>query len=263
MERFEGRTVVVTGACGGIGEAIVRAFDAAGANLAICDVRAPELSALRDSLASPSRIEARPVDVTDAGAAASFCAAVAERFGGINVLVNTVGVVDNMGDVETLTIDTWDRTLAINLTSAFLMAKFVVPWMKGRPGAVIANISSVSGLANQQDAMAYSVTKAGLISMTKSEAIDLAPFGIRAVAICPGSVSTPLVDRAIELTAERLGRTPAEQRREWESQYPSQRFTTPAEVADLTRYLCSDRAANITGAAVVIDGGLTAVLPER
>lgn len=174
-----------------------------------------------------------------------------------------MGVVDNMGDVETLETDVWRRSIEINLTSAFLMAKHAVPLMRARGGGVIANISSVSGLANQAGAMVYSVTKAALISLTKSEAIDLAPHGIRAIAICPGSVSTPLVDRAIELTAEKLGRDPAEQRREWESQYPSGRFSTPEEVADLTLFLCSERAANITGAAVIIDGGLTAVLPER
>jgi NAD(P)-dependent dehydrogenase (short-subunit alcohol dehydrogenase family) len=136
--------------------------------------------------------------------------------------------------------------------------------MLKRGGAgVIVNLSSVSGFANQASAMVYSVTKAGLISLTKSEAIDLAGYGIRAVAICPGSVSTGLVDRAIELTAERLGRDPAAQRSEWESQYPSGRFSTPGEVAELTLFLSSDRASNITGAAFVIDGGLTALLPER
>jgi NAD(P)-dependent dehydrogenase (short-subunit alcohol dehydrogenase family) len=168
-----------------------------------------------------------------------------------------------MGDVESLPTSVWDRSIAINLTSAFLMAKHCVPLLKRKPHSVIVNLSSISGMANQADAMVYSVTKAALISLTKSEAIDLARYGIRAVAICPGSVSTTLVDRAIELTAASTGREPSEQRRIWESQYPTGRFTTPEEVADLTLFLSSDRARNITGSAIVIDGGITAVLPER
>jgi meso-butanediol dehydrogenase/(S,S)-butanediol dehydrogenase/diacetyl reductase len=130
-------------------------------------------------------------------------------------------------------------------------------------GGSIINISSVSGMANQAEAMVYSVTKAGLISLTKSEAIDLAKYNIRANTICPGSVETPLLDQAIELTARDGGRTFEDQRRIWESQYPSRRFSKPRDISELALFLCSERAANITGASFVVDGGLTALLPER
>lgn len=125
------------------------------------------------------------------------------------------------------------------------------------------NIASISGLANQAKAMAYSVTKAGMISLTKSQAIDLAQHNIRANAICPGSVETSLVDQAAELTAKETNRTVEETRRDWESQYPTGRFSRPGEVADLAAFLCSDRASNITGASMVVDGGMMALLPER
>ena len=111
--------------------------------------------------------------------------------------------------------------------------------------------------------MVYSVAKAGLISLTKSEAIDLAKYGIRANAISPGSVDTPLLDAAIDFAAEQFERNADEQRQVWQSQYPTQRFTSPQEIADLALFLCSRRAANITGANFVVDGGLTALLPER
>ena len=168
-----------------------------------------------------------------------------------------------MGDVEELTLSTWNRTLAINLTSAFLMAKYTVPHMKRRRGGAIVNISSVSGMANQVGAMAYSITKAGLISLTKSEGIDLALHNIRAKVICPGSVETPLLHPAIRLTVEEGGRTIEEQRQLWLSQYPTLRFSKPKDIAELALFLCSERATNITGASFVVDGGLTALLPER
>jgi NAD(P)-dependent dehydrogenase (short-subunit alcohol dehydrogenase family) len=264
MEDLEGKVALVTGACGGIGAAVARRFASAGADLALCDVRADPLAALADELSSQgTSVHHAAVDVTDEPAVRAFCTSVSVAFGGLDVLVNTVGVVDDVGSVLTLPTDGWHRSIAVNLTSAFLMAKHAVPLMGGRAGAVIANLSSVSGLANQADAMVYSVTKAGLISLTKSEAIDLAPLGIRAVAICPGSVETSLVEQAIEQMARSTSRTVDEQRRIWEAQYPTGRFSTPEEVADLTLFLCSERARNISGAAVVIDGGLTAVLPER
>ena len=264
MERYDGRIVLVTGACGGIGAAISRRFAAAGASLALCDIREQELDQLSDELTSVgTTVHRAMVDVTDESSVSSFCRSVGSDLGGLDVLINTVGVVDDVGSVVDLPSAGWDRSIAVNLTSAFLMAKHSVPLMDGRDGAVIANISSVSGLANQADAMVYSVTKAGLISLTKSEAIDLAPRGIRAVAICPGSVETALVEQAILQMAKTTGISPAEQRRTWESQYPAARFSTPEEVADLTLFLCSDRARNVTGSATIIDGGLTALLPER
>jgi NAD(P)-dependent dehydrogenase (short-subunit alcohol dehydrogenase family) len=264
MEDFAGKVVLVTGACGGIGAAIARRFASAGASLALCDVRVGPLGALAAELSSDGvAIHHAAVDVTDEPAIRAFCDSISVAFGRLDVLVNTVGVVDDVGSVLSLPSEGWQRSIAINLTSAFLMAKHAVPLMGGRHGGVIANLSSVSGIANQADAMVYSVTKAGLIALTKSEAIDLAPIGIRAVAICPGSVETPLVEQAIVQMARSSDRTPDEQRRIWEAQYPTGRFSTPEEVAELTLFLCSDRARNISGSAVIIDGGLTAVLPER
>ena len=112
--------------------------------------------------------------------------------------------------------------------------------------------------------MVYSVTKAGLLSLTRSEAIDLAKYGIRANAISPGSVETPLLGKQ-RLTKQRNCLTvPKTNSWEvWRSQYPTQRFTSPQEIAELALFLCSERATNITGANFVIDGGLTALLPER
>jgi len=264
MEDYKGKVVVVTGACGGIGSVIARMFAQAGASLGICDIRQEKLDQLAGDLErSRTQVYSAPVDVTDQKHVHKFCEEAARSLGGIDYLVNTVGIVDNMGDVEDLSLETWNSTLAVNLSSAFLLAKFSVPHMKTKGGGAIVNISSVSGMANQLGVMVYSVTKAGMISLTKSEAIDLARYNIRANSICPASVETPMLHEAAGLVGKETGRTPEEQWQYWASQYPTQRFTKPKEIAELALFLCSDRAANITGASFVIDGGLTALLPER
>ena len=263
-EDFSGQVVVVTGACGGIGEAIARSFASAGAKVALCDTRAEELDSLTETLRGEDAVVlGRVLDVTDGDGVNGFCSSVAQNLGAINHLINTVGVVDHVGDVVELSLTAWNGVLSTNLTSAFLMAKYSVPHMISAGGGSIVNIASVSAFANQLGAMAYSVSKAGLVSLTKSEAIDLARHNIRANAICPGSVYTPLVDKAIVLTAKETGRTSEETRADWESQYPTGRFSYPQEVAGMTMFLCSPLAENITGGSIVVDGGLTALLPER
>jgi len=264
MEDHTGSNVIVTGACGGIGEAIVRSFAASGAGVAIADVLTDELSALAAELRDQGvNVYSESVDVTDDSAVKLFCSSSVNSLGTVNQLINTVGSVDNMGDVIGLTPEVWEATLCTNLTSAYLTARHTVPLMIKCGGGSIVNIASVSGMANQPGAMAYSVTKAGMLALTRSEAIDLARYNIRANSICPGSVETALVEQAISLTASETNRSLDETRHDWESQYPTGRFSKPEEVAELTLFLCSQRASNITGSSFVIDGGLTALLPER
>ena len=263
MENYENKVVIITGACGGIGEAIAEKFAAAEATLALCDIRRDELSHTAEKCREVgATVHSDTVDVADEAAVRDFCETVAQTFGTIDCLINTVGIVDCPGDVEELSLSMWDQTISVNLTSAFLMAKYSVPYIKQQGGAIL-NIASVSGLANQENAMVYSVTKAGMLSLTRSEAIDLAKYGVRANAISPGSVETPLLEAAVDQAAQLFSRTKDEQWQVWRSQYPTQRFTSPQEIAELALFLCSERATNITGANFVIDGGLTALLPER
>lgn len=111
--------------------------------------------------------------------------------------------------------------------------------------------------------MAYSVSKAGMIALTRSLAIDFASRNIRANSVCPGSVDTHLVQKAAELVAAEDGRTPDQVERDWKSQYPNGRFSTPQEIADACAFLLSDSSSAISGTALVVDGGLMALLPER
>ena len=263
MEKYATKVVVLTGAGGGIGSEIALKFARANARIALCDIRSETLNeTVARCEEAGSEVYSKVVDLGDEAQCKLFCGDVQQAFGTIDVLVNTVGIVDSPGDVEELSTAMWQKTLQINLTSAFLMAKYAVPHMKVRGGAIL-NIASISGLANQEQAMAYSVSKAGLLSLTRSEAIDLARYKIRANAISPGSVDTPLLHEAVREAGIRSGRSTEAQWRVWQEQYPTQRFTQPNEVAELALFLCSERAANITGANLTIDGGLTALLPER
>ena len=263
MENYKNKVVIITGACGGIGEVVAEKFATAEATLALCDIRRDELSHIAEKCRQVgATVYSEAIDVADEAPVRSFCETVAQTFETIDCLINTVGIVDCLGDVEELSLSMWDRTISVNLTSAFLMAKCSVPHIKQQGGAIL-NIASVSGLANQEEAMVYSVTKAGLLSLTRSEAIDLAKYGIRANAISPGSVETPLLEAAVDQAAQLFNRTKEEQWQVWRSQYPTQRFTSPQEIAELALFLCSERATNITGTNFVIDGGLTALLPEQ
>lgn len=264
MESYKGKVVVITGACGGIGGAISRKFGEAGASLGLCDLREHDLEGLSGELSkSGVTVHSSVADVANENQIREFCDGIVQTLGGIDCLVNIVGIIGGMGDVEELSLSVWNETLATNLTSAFLTAKYSVPHMRRRGKGSIINTSSISAFANQPAAMVYSVTKAGLNALTKSEAIDLAKHHIRANAICPGSVDTPGLVGAAKLMADETGRTLEEQWGMWTSQYPTQRFSKPDEIAELALFLGSDRASNITGASFVIDGGITALLSER
>ena len=152
VEDYTGRVVVVTGAGGGIGSRIAFQFACAGATLALCDVRREELDAAETACraAGCDKLFASVVDVADAAAVEEFCRSTAEALGGgIDCLINTVGIVDCFGDAEELPLDEWERVMRVNVTSALLTAKYSVPLMRQRGGGAIINISSASGLANQ------------------------------------------------------------------------------------------------------------------
>lgn len=225
VEDYTGQVVVVTGAGGGIGSRIAVRFASAGAALALCDQRPEELATTEKECraAGCDRLFASTMDVADELAVKEFCRDTAKALGGVDCLINTVGIVDCFGDVEELPIEEWERVMRVNVTSAFLTAKFTVPLMRNRGGGAVINVSSASGLANQRKAMVYSVSKAALISLTKSEAIDFAQDNIRANAILPGSVDTPLLDTVSKLEAERNSRTQQEQLDYWSSDYPTKR----------------------------------------
>lgn len=240
MSRLVGRTAIVTGGGSGIGRAICQRFAAEGASVVVADIvgdRAEEVAA---------EIGGRAVqaDVKVAADVARMVAA-AER---VDVLVNNAGY-GTANDLLTIDEEAWDDEVAMNLKAAFLCSKAVLPGMIERGGGVIVNIASVNGMAFFANEP-YSAAKAGMINLTRSMAARYGPQGIRAVAIAPGTIRTPLWQ-------ERVDKEPAifERLVRW---YPLRRVGEPEDIAAAAAFLASDDASWITGEVLRVDGGLLA-----
>ncbi len=240
MTRFDNLSVLVTGGGSGIGRAICRRFASEGASVLVADIvgeSAEEVAELIGGAAVQG-------DVTVAADVARMVAA-GNR---IDVLVNNAGggMADDMLEIDE---EAWEHEIALNLKSAFLCSKAVLPGMIERGGGVIVNIASVNGLAFFANEP-YSAAKAGLISLTRSVATRYGRHGIRAVAIAPGTIRTPLWQ-------ERIDKEPAifERLMRW---YPLRRVGEPEDVAAAAAFLASDDASWITGEVLRVDGGLLA-----
>lgn len=252
MKRFDGRVIVVTGGSLGIGQAAGRRFAAEGGRVVI---------ASRDAANAAAAVRT----ITDAGGAAvhiatdlareddvaSLAKSARERFDRVDVLVNNAAVYIQGDALQTTTAD-WDRLMAINLRGAFLCTRYFADDLTNRKGVII-NVSSEAGLVGIKGQVAYNVSKAGLIALTRSCAVDFAEKGIRVNCVCPGTTATPLVDAAVKRAPD-----PAAAIRRLESIRPLNRLGTADEIASAIVYLASDEAAYATGAILSVDGGYTA-----
>ncbi len=204
-----------------------------------------------DELVSAS-VQAWVGDLTSSDACTRLVADCVKAFGRLDVLVNNAGIY-HLADAEHTSDEIWNQTIAINLTAAFLLSRAALPLLRRRKGAII-NIASDWGLVGGRNGVAYCASKGGLVLMSKAMALDHAAEGVRINAVCPGDVETPMLYRSG--ATHGLGRKSA--LREANAASRTGRVTTPEEVAALVAFLASDEAAQITGAAIPIDGGNTA-----
>lgn len=245
--RFAGKVAIVTGGASGIGAAFVRRVHGEGAAVMIADMDTARGEALAAELGA--RAVFRTVDVSDADAWTGLADATVAAFGGIDILYNNAGI-GCYGLTPDLPIADWRRVLAVNLDAVFYGCRVVIPHLKVRGGGVIVNTASASGLAADFGFTAYNAAKAGVINYTRSLAIDHARDGIRANAVCPGPVDTPILTTGVDAIPGL--------RAEWEGIVPSKRFARAEEIAAVAAFLASDDASGVTGAAIPVDGGLTA-----
>ena len=246
--RFKDKMVLVTGGGAGIGRAIARRLAAEGACVAILDTDAAAAHALANEIGS-SKALAFPGDVTSEQDIAAAMAAVTERFGGLDVLVGNAGAT-TQGRLDDVTPEDWDRETGVTLRAAFLCVRAALPMLAARRGNVVA-IGSVNGFIYVGNP-AYSAAKAGLRSLVQAIAVEYGPRGVRANLVSPGTVRTEH-----ESWKARLARDPEifEKLAKW---YPVGRVGTPDDIAAAVAFLASDEAAFVSGAELVVDGGLTA-----
>lgn len=243
--RFSGKTIFITGAGAGIGRAAAEGLAAEGGRVIATDAN-PD--ALADLARGAGRIEAAALDVTDAQAVA----ALGEGAGEIDILFNCAGVVAHGSILETTRAD-WDRSFQVNVTGMFEVTRAILPGMLRRKHGVILNVASIcSSLKGLPHRFAYGATKAAVIGLTKSIAIDYVTEGIRCNAICPGTVDTPSLRQRLRDTGDYDAALIA-----FTARQPMGRLATAEEIAAMVLYLASDDAAFITGQAIAIDGGIT------
>jgi len=251
--RLRKKVAVITGAGSGIGRATALLFSEEGAKVAIVDID-KEMGQQTTDIIRKRGQEALfiPTDITDPSQVKSMVENVTHTYGRIDILVNNAGIYDQ-GDIVNTDEEKWDRIMNVNVRAAFLCCKYCIPKMIKTGGGVIINVSSEAGIVAIKNQVAYNVSKAGLISLTKSIAVDFAPQNIRANCVCPGTTETPLVTAALTEQAH-----PEKIRRELEETRPANRLGKPEEIAYGIVYLASDESPYATGAVLSIDGGYTA-----
>jgi NAD(P)-dependent dehydrogenase (short-subunit alcohol dehydrogenase family) len=241
--------VAITAAAGGIGLAVAQAFAADGAEVHVCDLDAAAARA-----AAESGLTATEVDVADLGALDRWIDGVLEALGGLDVLVNNAGIAGPTALVEDLDPAEWERCLAVGLTSHYRTCARVVPAMKAQRSGSIINISSTAGQHGMGLRSPYAAAKWAVIGLTKSLAIELGPYDVRANAICPGSVDGGRMRAVIAREAAVRGAPPGAVEREYLAGQSIARFVQPAEIADMCRFLASDAARMVSGQAIAVDG---------
>ncbi len=247
----KGQRVVVTGAASGIGQAIARTFLAGGAQVHICDHSPEHLAECEQDLAG---IGTTLADVSDPHQVAQLFEDAFAWMGGLDVLVNNVGISGPTAEVADILPEDWDQTIAVNLNSQFYCTRLAVPHLKAAGGGSIVNIASTAGLLGYPLRSPYAASKWALIGLTKTLAMELGQYGIRVNAICPGSVGGERIERVIAAEAAARGLPVETMTEAYRKQSSMGIFIDRADIAQLILFLCSPAGRYISGQALAVDG---------
>ncbi|RYH09309.1 L-iditol 2-dehydrogenase [Tropicimonas sp. IMCC6043] len=251
-KRLDGKVALVTGGARGIGAAICAAFVAEGAKVAVADLLAKDAEETAAALGESAMAVA--MDVTDLDSIAAGVAKVEEAFGGIDILVNNAGVF-TMSTIEEITHASYRQQYDVNVGGTIFTAQAVVPGMKKRGGGCIINFSSQAGRRGEANVLLYCSTKAAVISITQSMALELAKDGIRVNAIAPGVIDTPMWDVVDGLFAKYENRPKGEKKRLVGEAVPLGYMGSPEEIAAPCVFLASEDARYVTAQTLNVDGG--------
>ncbi|WP_243403567.1 SDR family NAD(P)-dependent oxidoreductase [Shimia abyssi] len=251
---------MITGAASGFGALAAARFAAEGARLALSDIAGDALEEVAQSLRSKGAdVITEHVDVTKEASVAGHVARVSDGFGALDVAINNAGLGHRLAPLQQLSVDEFDTAMAVNARGVFLGMKFQIPVMQAAGQGVILNVASAAGLVGAGQLSAYAAAKHAVVGLTRAAADENARRGVRINALCPSFSATPLFDEMADQVGERTSTSREEAYDHIASRVPMGRVSEPGEVVQAMLWMCAPENSFMTGQAIAIDGGLTAI----
>ena len=258
--RFDGQVVQITGAASGFGRLAAERFAAEGAVLALSDLDGEKLAEVETALRSNGhRVLSEKVDVTLEAEVSGHIASILDAFGQLDVAINNAGRAHPLTPLPALDLEIFEQMMAVNARGVFLGLKHQIPPMMGQGRGAILNVASVAGLVGAGYLSAYAASKHAIVGLTRSAADEVAGKGIRVNALCPAFAQTPMLDQMTGQLAERHGVSEEEASLRLAKRIPMKRTIRPQEVVDAMLWICSPGNTGMTGQAIAVDGGMTAI----